>query len=245
MCTVVYVPTKQGFLVSSIRDEQFLRPHALPPKQQQYQQAVLLYPTDTQAGGTWIVADQFGKVSILFNGGFEKHVSTPPYAKSRGLVLLDLVSANHFTTAWNEYDLQKIEPFSVVQADGDSLIRCTWDGLQKSMEVLDHHQSYMWSSATLYNEDQRSLRQHIFHEWLQQNTQTMSPDVLISFFETAMPDDAANRFVMNRNNVLGSVSFTACMVQQEATFMQYHHLVTGQVFSAEIKWKRHSTNSMQ
>jgi len=241
----VYVTTGNGFLVSSIRDEQFLRPTALPPKQQKHQSKMLLYPRDAQAGGTWIVADHYGKVTVLFNGAFEKHISKEPYAKSRGLVLLDMVSADHFTTAWNQYDLLSIEPFSMVHADGHSLMRCTWDGEQKSMDILNHHQHHIWSSATLYNETQRSLRQYIFHEWIQQTQQTMNADVLFEFFKTSMPDDAANRFVMNRNNVLGSVSFTACLVQQEAAIMQYHHLVSGQVFSEELKLERLSTKPMQ
>lgn len=245
MCTVVYLPTRQGFLVSSIRDEQFLRPNALPPKTQQYQSKMLLYPTDAQAGGTWIVADNHGKITVLFNGAFDKHVSNPPYAKSRGLVLLDMVSADHFTTAWQYYDMHGVEPFSIIDTDGNNLMRYTWDGKEKVVDELNHQLPHIWSSATLYNEAQRSLRQHIFQEWLQQTMQSMNADVLFDFFKKAMPDDTANRFVMNRNDVLGSVSFTACMVQQDATIMQYQHLVSGQVFSEEIKLKQHSTKPMQ
>jgi hypothetical protein len=79
------------------------------------------------------------------------------------------------------------------------------------------------------------LRKQIFHEWMNQTQLAISAEMLMDFFRTAMPVDTANRFVMNRNDVLGSVSFTACMVQQDATIMQYHHLHSRQVFSEKIK----------
>jgi uncharacterized protein with NRDE domain len=245
MCTVVYLPTANGLLVSSIRDEQFLRPAAMPPKQHPHHGKILLYPTDAQAGGTWMVADNDGKVTVLFNGAFEKHVANTPYRKSRGIVLLDIVSADEFTTAWQQYDLNGIEPFSMVHTDGHSLMRCTWDGIQKIVDVLDPLKSHIWSSATLYNTEQRSLRQEIFQEWLREQQHPISSNVLREFFKTTMPNDVANRFIMNRNNILGSVSFTICMMGPELTSMQYHSLVSGESFTEELVLQTSTIKPMQ
>jgi hypothetical protein len=60
-----------------------------------------------------------------------------------------------------------------------------------------------------------------------------------------MPHDTANRFIMNRNDVLGSVSFTTCMMRPELSSMQYHSLVSGEVFSEELVLQQHSMKPMQ
>ncbi|MBK6665833.1 MAG: NRDE family protein [Saprospiraceae bacterium] len=71
MCTVSYMPTKSGFILTSSRDESKVR-KALPPATYHLHGQDLVFPKDILAGGTWIAASERGQVACLLNGAFDK-----------------------------------------------------------------------------------------------------------------------------------------------------------------------------
>ncbi|HPZ87645.1 MAG TPA: NRDE family protein [Flavihumibacter sp.] len=178
MCTVIFHRSGNEILIASNRDEQIDRPAAVPPSVHQVHGRKMLFPQDAKAGGTWIVADEAGGVAVLFNGAFTKHVPEKNYRLSRGLVLIDLLGPGSFQDNFNGYTLAGIEPFSVVYFQQPGLWLFRWDGLQKHSEVLDTHQSYLWASATLYDEEQWATKMQRFEQWKRLQTKPTAEGLL-------------------------------------------------------------------
>src|SRR3954465_10304679 len=92
MCTVTFIPVKDKVYITSNRDEKVVRKQALQPAEYYRKGAKLLFPKDPDAGGTWIALHENGNAVVLLNGAFEKHKPNPPYLRSRGIVMLDIIA---------------------------------------------------------------------------------------------------------------------------------------------------------
>ena len=92
MCTVTFIPAKDRIYLTSNRDEKHWRTAALPPAAYEFDSGKMLFPKDGDAGGTWVAAHENGNAIVFLNGGLVAHVPNPPYRKSRGLILLDLLN---------------------------------------------------------------------------------------------------------------------------------------------------------
>ena len=73
----------------------------------------ILFPKDTTGGGTWIAVSH-QRITCLLNGAFKPHVPIMPYRKSRGLIVLDSFLFNSIDSFSKDYDLQNIEPFTMI-----------------------------------------------------------------------------------------------------------------------------------
>ena len=103
MCTVTYIPTPEGCIVTSNRDEKITRERALSPQEYLIEGKKIIFPKDPKAGGTW-VANNETKIIVLLNGAQEKHIPKPNYRKGRGLVVLDLMTAENTFDYWEKID---------------------------------------------------------------------------------------------------------------------------------------------
>lgn len=178
MCTVSYIPTDKGVLLTSNRDERIDRAAALPPAVYKHHHQRVWYPRDTEAGGTWVALRNDHSAAVLLNGGFEKHTRKPRYRKSRGLVMLDIVEGDEPLRHFLEMDLEDIEPFTLILFTCGHLRRCTWDGAQKHIRKLDPGRAHIWSSATLYGPDVQQERERMLDEWLSQYPELNTESVL-------------------------------------------------------------------
>src|ERR1044071_9417826 len=110
MCTVTFIPAGDKIYLTSNRDEKYWRSEALAPAAYQFPSGKILFPKDGDAGGTWMAVHENGNAIVFLNGGFTSHTPQPPYRKSRGLILLDLIES---TAAYNSFlaiNLNNIEP---------------------------------------------------------------------------------------------------------------------------------------
>src|SRR5215213_8721662 len=114
MCTVTFIPSGDGIYITSNRDEKYLRKPAIATEKYHHRDGTILYPKDADAGGSWIAMKDNGDAAVLLNGAFEKHIPSPPYKKSRGLVFVDMVSDDIVVRKFLHYDLNKIEPFTLI-----------------------------------------------------------------------------------------------------------------------------------
>jgi hypothetical protein len=55
-----------------------------------------------------------GHMAVLLNGGWTKHEPLYPYRKSRGLVFLEICSADQLLEGFESVLLDQIEPFTVI-----------------------------------------------------------------------------------------------------------------------------------
>src|SRR5688500_18696780 len=102
MCTLTYIPLKDGFLFTSNRDERRLRAPALPPEVYRVHGKDILFPKDGEAGGSWVASSDSLQLCLL-NGAFERHIPNPPYRLSRGIVLLDAFGYEGFHAFFEKY----------------------------------------------------------------------------------------------------------------------------------------------
>ncbi|KMQ66503.1 hypothetical protein ACM46_02930 [Chryseobacterium angstadtii] len=152
MCTVSFFRTEDSIIFTSNRDERRVREKAVFPNFLEEEGNILYFPKDRKASGTWFVTDQYGNVAILLNGAFKNHESKPPYKKSRGIVLLDLMKTKDLLNAFRNYDLSGIEPFQLLVYSERKLFRLFWDGNEKYEVSLDENKNHLLSSKTLYDD---------------------------------------------------------------------------------------------
>lgn len=234
MCTVTYIPYKRGCFLTSSRDESVLRPNALPPDMHQYNGTGVVYPRDAKANGSWIAFTQHGNSAVLLNGGFEKHIPTPPYRKSRGLVFLDIISHPQPEFCFLGMSLEQIEPFTLVLFAGGFLFEARWDGQQKHFLQLDEKATYIWSSVTLYAPAVIDKRKQWFENWLAQNT-APSAAAVFDFHRFAGEGDSANSVLMNRDNELLTISITGIDICMDAATMQHFDLKENKHFLKSVR----------
>jgi hypothetical protein len=220
MCTVTYIPAKEGVFLVSNRDEKHFRSDALFPESYKFPSGEIVFPKDADAGGTWIAMHENGNAIVFLNGGLEAHTPEPPYRKSRGMILLDLIDADSPSEEFNMVNLNAIEPFTAVVWDHSRLYECIWDGEQKHFTEKDNNLPHIWSSVTLYEETTRSRRRQWFDEWLAKNP---APELnnILDFHQFSGDGDMYNSLLMNRDGYVFTVSITGMQLAKTRGEMVY------------------------
>lgn len=233
MCTVSFIPGNQRCFLTSNRDEKMIRGLAIPPRFYTHDQQVLLYPKDADAGGTWIAMQDNGTAAVLLNGGFVKHSSKPPYVKSRGLVMLDVLSAPDPLHTLTQYPLMGVEPFTIVLLQKGKLFEIRWDGSKVWHTALDERKPHIWSSVTLYDSAMIRKRENWFSDWLKENP---APDQksILHFHQFTGEGNRHLDLCMNRNNSLLTVSITSMEITCSGGRMQYQDLRSDRVYATEM-----------
>lgn len=224
MCTVSFLPANNGYYITSNRDEKNIRLPALPPQTYMVNGKKLLFPRDGDAGGSWIGINESGHAAVLLNGGFIKHVETPPYRKSRGLIFVEILSADSPLDSFLTADLIRIRPFTLILLSQTNLYECCWDGSRKHTRVLSQEQPHIWSSVTLYEPAVIAKRKYWFAEWLKQYPAPSMEDILL-FHRFAGDGDPVNDIRMNRDNRMLTVSITSIEIHPQAGKMTYFDLL--------------------
>ncbi|MBI2284494.1 MAG: NRDE family protein [Bacteroidetes bacterium] len=220
MCTVTYIPTKNGVILTSNRDEHISRGIAFYPEFYQVNNRKLVFPKDSKAGGTWFISNEFGDTGILLNGAIEKHKPMLSYRKSRGLVLPDIFQSDSPLTALKNYNCNGIENFTIILWEQCVLREIQWDGEKLIMKLLDRGQAHIWSSVTLYNKLMIAERHNWFNNWLQQNPDMTQKNVLDFHGNT----HAANKeygLLISRKNRISTTSITSLCIEQKK--VQFRH----------------------
>jgi uncharacterized protein with NRDE domain len=226
MCTVTYIPGKDGCFITSSRDEKSIRGRALFPQAYKIDDAMMVYPKDADNGGTWIAMAKNGNAAVLLNGAFTKHIPQPPYKKSRGLVFLEILSGNAPVMQFFHLKLRHIEPFTIIILEKNRLYECRWDDNRKHCKQLLKSKPYIWSSATLYSEETATKRRQWFDTWLAQNPAPLQEDIQ-QFHLFAGDGDKRNDICMNRDNQMFTVSVTSMELGTYKGTMLYNDLQTG------------------
>jgi uncharacterized protein with NRDE domain len=228
MCTVSFISVKEKIIITSNRDEHIDRHKAYAPAFETLNNKKVIFPKDPKAGGTWFAAADNGNIAVLLNGGFVKHIPKPPYRKSRGLVLLDIIGADDPLDLYKETSLDNIEPFTTVLFQQGILYELRWDGEKKHKLELDSTGKYIWSSATLYSSDVINYRKHLFDKFINE-TGTVSPE-LVNRFHSHNNDDEENGFVINRKTGLKTFSITQAIHEQNNIHFLHSDLLDNKQF---------------
>ena len=224
MCTVTYIPFKKGFFITSNRDEKITRKQAIAPSTYKQNGISLIYPKDAAAGGTWIATAENGNAAVLLNGAFKKHISMPPYRKSRGIIFIEIIASAEPYLHFLQLNLDNIEPFTLVLFCSNNLYECRWDGQIKHHKILDKELPQIWSSTTLYEDDVIKKREQWFAEWLKINNQPSQSEILRFHLFTG-DGDVQNDLLVNRNNTLLTVSITGIEWNNNKAEINYSDLI--------------------
>lgn len=235
MCTVSFVFSNGKAILTHNRDEKVARPSAIEPQKYIVNNKNIYFPKDQKAGGTWYAVAESGTVLVLLNGADEKHQLKPSYRKSRGLIVLDLISSNSPIEEWNLIDLSEIEPFTIILFQDKKLYQLRWNEVEKSTLYLDVNQSHIWSSSTLYPKEIREQRVELFQNFIVSNV--ISAEKLFQFHRYTKEDDSENGLIINRNDELKTLSITQTVIQENKIVLSYHDLQNQQEFTNSITIK--------
>ncbi|HEX4852352.1 MAG TPA: NRDE family protein [Puia sp.] len=235
MCTVSYIPGKDAVYITSNRDEKNSRKQAIPPIEYEFPTGMIIFPKDANAGGSWIALHENGNVAVLLNGAFEKHISNPPYKRSRGHIFIEIISVKRPVDYFNRFDFSGIEPFTMIIIEKKDLFECRWDGQINHCRQLRKSRHYIWSSATLYDKEVTKRRENWFAAFLNR-TPLPSPNDIIHFHRTTGDGDTQNNLLMNRDGLYATVSITSVTLYKEEGDMKYVDLKDNKEYMRKIKF---------
>lgn len=225
MCTVSFVCSNDKIIITSNRDEKIVRPSAIPPQNYILKGKNIIYPKDPKAGGTWYAVDEKGTVLVLLNGADEKHEVQLPYRKSRGQIVLEMISDASPKEFWKQIDLDNIEPFTLILFQEEELFQLRWNGVEKTIMNLDIHENYVWSSSTLYSHEIREKRAKWFYAFLEDH-QEIDQGKMLDFHRNTETDNNEHGLVINRNNELKTLSITQSVIGKNEASMYHLDLIT-------------------
>jgi|SRR5450432_1390049 len=226
MCTVTFIPDQDAVCFTSNRDEQGSRLPADFPEIHHTNGQQILFPKDLQAGGTWIAIHTCGNTAVLLNGAEKAHIPDPPYAKSRGLILLDIISGESPVKKFEDSDYTNIEPFTAILFENRKLYACYWNGKKKTIEKRNAGLPQIWSSVTLYSPEIILKREHWFKSWIANNPFPDTADILY-FHQHAGEEDPQYALKMNRNNGLFTQSISSVRLTEKKVDFHYLNLLSG------------------
>lgn len=223
MCTVSFVVAHGKTIITSNRDEKVLRPSAVEPKSYLVNNKNIIFPKDPKAGGTWYAITEDATVLVLLNGADEKHQLKPSYRKSRGLIVLDIISSDSPIEAWETIDLSDIEPFTLVLFQDSKLYQLRWNEIEKSTTNLDITQNHIWSSSTLYPKDIREKRANWFYTYLDTKPEVDATE-MFNFHRYTEEKNQENGLVINRNDSMKTLSITQTVIDQNKVVLSHYDL---------------------
>lgn len=236
MCTATYLPiSKTEFVLTHNRDEHTDRIIALNPQLFIVHDVSLYFPKDPQGNGTWFVTAKNNFTLCLLNGAFVKHIPQPPYAKSRGLVVLDFFLYNNVQAFSESYSFLNIEPFTLLIIDHTqnvSLHQIIWDGNILDVQILDASKPHLWCSVTLYNWEQIKNRKQWFVSWLDFQKDD-APNNIFDFHK-GTPDSSQEGFIINRPDNKQTVSITSVVQTKQQKQMLYLDLINQKKYSINL-----------
>lgn len=228
MCTVTIFPKGENdFVLTSNRDEAPGR-LALVPDFYTFNETEVLLPKDRLSGGSWIGTSSKNRVLCLLNGGFVKHIRKTSYRKSRGVVLSDLLVAENIEYSIKAYNLNGVEPFTLVIVDWNDKLRfyeLVWDGSKKYFSKLPP-ESKIWSSSTLYSEEEKQTREKWFNDFKSENE--LTKESILEFHKTAGKGNKDFGVIMDRG-VVKTTSVTQVEKTNNNVMMRFENMNTSEI----------------
>ncbi len=222
MCTVSFISRNNTVYLTSNRDENIARRKAFLPEVQKINDTNILFPKDPHGGGSWFIINENKCVGILLNGAFTKHVSTGVYKRSRGLILLEVMTSFNPYQSLSIMELEDIEPFTLILFQENKLYEYRWDGNKKHMLPLSIESDYIWSSSTLYDLQSKNKRENLFKDFID-NTSIQNGDQIVDFHQSNQ-EDLENGFVMKRNSGVETLSVTQAALNLGTANLVHHDL---------------------
>lgn len=245
MCTVSYLPIIDGehqFVVTHNRDESINRPADLP---QVYKtdDTELFYPKDRRAGGTWIGVSDKQRLVCLMNGAFTAHHHQPPYRKSRGTVVKELLRFPEVLPAIKRYDFTGIEPFFALLFSWRNKLaihEIVWDGEKLHLIEKETDKPQLWSAAMIYTKTEQLQRRQMFRDFLTDQRQNGLTAVEVWQFHHRRSTSREKGLIIDRGTLkTTSISQFIHLENAEDRFL-FDDLHAGEKVQKTINWSKNS-----
>jgi Transport and Golgi organisation 2 len=220
MCTLSFLPTREGFRLAMNRDESLRRPAAFPPRVFPTPPARTVYPHEL-GGGTWIAANEMGIVLALLNRNPRKQPHSD--RETRGVIIPKLIASTTLAAIRAQLDgldLRRHLPFLLVGFSGGEglVLEATSDG--GSFEFVEHRwEARHWFSSGVSEDlaiERRSATCAAY--WRENNAGT--EDWLRALHRHHHRDGGPFSICVHREGA-GTVSYTEILVGTEEVVMRY------------------------
>lgn len=226
MCTCTFIPTQNGFLFAANRDEIPSRSGIETVKHEKGR--ILWYIQEPYAGGTNLCMSNENRLVCLLNGAGNKRPPEEPFRKSRGLVVLDTFQYDSFEHFYNDYSFEGINEFTLISVENNCIFLLKWDDETKIKEELSFNEPHIWASPKLYDSYWQQRRKLWFEDFLNKNPNPTLENLLM-FQEKAGDGSVENDMVMNRGELVRTVSVSAFAFQSQHYRLKHMNLITEQL----------------
>ena len=200
MCTITYIPLKDGYILTQNRDESPQRADAVFPVESTVNGTRVIYPQDPEGQGSWFVSTQDGVTLCIMNGIYHANKKPGQFRHSRGLVPLHFLEHEGTFDFLDRYRFDGLEGFKLLACSLKGVDEIKWDERQ-----VTHNRyapaSLIFQSDPLYNAEQKAFRSGLFESFLENNP----PDQILDFHTQSQTNDPSIDILMDRGRV-GSVS---------------------------------------
>jgi uncharacterized protein with NRDE domain len=225
MCTLSYVPSKKGVIITANRDENPLRSAKKLSSYHSKKNDEYLIAREPLKGGTNMAVGRNSRVSVLLNGAFEPHAMRADFGMSRGLMLLESLEFDNLFRFCEKFEFNAIEPFTLVDFS-DEIRQVVWDGQKIHQSTFDPKSAKIWASHQLYSEKVVEKRKQWFANFL--DAETPDANALEYFHKNAGDGDSENDLVMDRNGLVQTVSITQVESNGLKKFIHHWDMIDGQ-----------------
>jgi hypothetical protein len=222
MCTLTYIKTEKGFILTANRDESPLRNARSLTEYCNGAGDRFFIAAEPVHGGTNMAVGEH-RISVLLNGAYDHHLHDPPYRKSRGLVLLDTLNLEGLDEVRPNM-LEGVEPFTLVNLAGQIEV-LRWDGRGVNSDNYDPDRSFVIASAQLYDRSARAKRERWFSNLLRKRG--LGPAEAFEFHLRGGEGDPENDMVINRSGTVRTVSITQVVEDEGERRLRHLNLIDG------------------
>jgi len=214
MCTLSFLPVKDGYVAAMNRDELRTRPPALPPIIHTMGELSTVYPRE--AGGTWIAGNSRGTLLALLNWYSMERGKLGEKSRSRGEIVphaLQASDARAAESALRRLDLAGIYPFRL------------FGFFPREEEVRE----WRWNTRQLLTRSHGWSRQHWFSSGRSDERAAAERGAACAQAWQGDPADASAWLrELHASHIPGPGPFSVCVHREDAATVSY----------TEVQWKR-------
>ena len=219
MCTMTWFVTADGYELFFNRDERLSRSRAELPSYHEEQGVSYLSPTDSDAGGTWIAANQFGVTVCLLNHYQYEQIETYKSWVSRGAIVRQFACVASLTQAerlFKNLELTDYRAFRmfIIDLSGNNRL-LVWDGHSPRVEWNVRTPK---SSSSVDSQQVKNVRKALFVEM--GLPASKDPAQYLAYHASHSPNKSQESVCMHRADAK-TVSFSHVAVNSQKVAFRY------------------------
>ena len=222
MCTVTWSAAEGGYCLLFNRDEKLTRAAAEPPSIHTQDGVRFAAPIDTDGGGTWIAANEFGLTVGLLNAHPKADTRPPTAVKSRGGIALEVggsPSLEDVAHRMSRIDLGRFAPFRLLALQPDRSARLIeWSGSEIALDDCVERLMPLTSSS-FRSAEVAASRRASFRSFIGEGNE-ITPPLLERFHSSHYPGRGARSVCMHRADAQ-TVSFSRVTVTASEVHLDY------------------------